>query len=270
MTTTTKGIALVTGASTGIGAVYADRLAKRGYDLILTARDAKRLQALAARLRDETGRAAEVFPADLTDRADLARIEERLSGDAAITMLVNNAGMSLSGDVLTAPTADLEKLLALNVTAPTLLAAAAGRAFAARGHGAIINVASVLGLIVEFFDPAYSGTKAHILALSRGLSRELGPRGVHVQAVLPSATRTEIWARSGKDIDAMAAGTVMEVGEMVDAALAGFDRGESVTIPPLEDETLWANADAARRAMVPGFANGTPASRYRVGETIAA
>lgn len=270
MTTTTNGLALVTGASSGIGAVYADRLAKRGYDLVLTARDGARLDALAERLRRETGRGVEVLRADLTDRADLATVESRLSDDAGITMLVNNAGMSLTGDVLSAPTADVETLLALNVTAPTLLAAAAGRAFAARGRGAIINMASVLGTIVESFDPAYNASKAHIIALSRGLARELEPRGVRVQVVLPAATRTEIWARSGKDVDAMDQATVMEVGDLVDAALAGFDMGETVTIPPLEDGALWEAADAARHAMVPHLLNGTPASRYRASERLAA
>src|ERR1700760_1539717 len=94
---TSSGTALITGASKGIGAVYADRLARRGYDLILVARDAARLEALAGRLKGETGRSVEVLPADLTVRTDLARIEARLASDPHITLLVNNAGMSMPG-----------------------------------------------------------------------------------------------------------------------------------------------------------------------------
>jgi short-subunit dehydrogenase len=136
-----KGTALITGASTGIGAVYADRLAHRGYDLVLVARNRARLEAVATRLGRETGRAIEVLPADLTIRSDLATIERRLAGDRAITVLVNNAGIALNGGLLENAAAEIERLIALNVTAPTLLAAAAGKAFAERKGGTIINIA---------------------------------------------------------------------------------------------------------------------------------
>ncbi|MGN6621265.1 MAG: SDR family NAD(P)-dependent oxidoreductase [Sphingomonas sp.] len=255
--------ALITGASSGIGAVYADRLARRGYDLVLAARNTERMEALADRLRQETGRTIDVLRADLTDPADLAHVEKMLEDDPAITLLVNNAGMSLNGDLLTADPEELSRLIALNVTAPTRLAAAAGRAFATRGKGAIVNIASVLGLVVERFDGAYNGTKAHLLTVSRWLGHQLSDRGVYVQAVLPAATRTEIWERSGKDVDAMPPETVMSVDDLVDAALIGFDRREAVTIPPLADESLWQAHDAARMAMLPGFGTGTPAPRYR-------
>lgn len=268
MMTETKGIALVTGASSGIGAVYADRLARRGHDLILVARDEARLSALAARLSAETARTIEVLRADLTNPADLAAVERRLAKDAAITALINNAGMSLRGNLLSADSDEIDRLIALNVTAPTRLAATAGRAFASRGAGAIVNIASVLALVVEDFDGAYNGTKAHLLAVSRWLAGQLGERGVYVQAVLPAATRTEIWERAGQDINSLPAEVVMEVDNLVDSALVGFDRREAVTIPPLADETLWQAYDAARSAMLPGFGNGTPASRYR--ETITA
>uniref|UniRef100_UPI0035C9F72B SDR family NAD(P)-dependent oxidoreductase n=1 Tax=uncultured Sphingomonas sp. TaxID=158754 RepID=UPI0035C9F72B len=259
---TTLGTALITGASTGIGAVYADRLAKRGYDLVLVARDAARLEALATRLRDETGRMVAVLPADLTARTDVAKVEARL-GEGDVTLLVNNAGMSLTGNLLDSEVASVERLIALNVTAVTLLAGAAARAFAARGTGAIVNLASVLALAPEAFDGVYSGSKAFVLNLSQSLAGVLEPKGVRVQAVLPGATRTEIWERSGKDIDAFPAEMVMEVDDLVDAALAGFDAGETVTIPPLADEGLWNTLNQARLAMGPHLSRRDVAARYR-------
>ncbi|MFC7477109.1 SDR family NAD(P)-dependent oxidoreductase [Dankookia sp. GCM10030260] len=259
------GTALVTGASTGLGAVYADRLARRGHDLILVARDAARMEALATRLRAETGQAAEVLPADLTDPAAVARVADRLATDAAITLLVNNAGMSLKGGLLDNGPAEIQRLIALNVTAPTLLAGAAAKAFAGRRAGTIVNIASVLALAPEAYDGVYSGSKAFILNLSLSLAGRLRETGVQVQAVLPGATRTEIWERSGTDVNAFPPGMVMEAGDLVDAALRGLDRGETVTIPPLADEAQWTAYDAARLAMGPNLSRRDVAPRYRPG-----
>jgi short-subunit dehydrogenase len=258
-----KGKALVTGASSGIGAVYADRLAGRGYDLILVARDVARLETLAARLRAATGRDVEVVQADLTRPEQLAAVEAKLSGDPAITLLVNNAGISLNGGLLDNGPAELAGLIAINITAPTLLAAAAARAFAGRHAGTIINISSVLALAPEMFDGVYSGSKAYLLNLSLQLAGSLKGAGVRVQAVLPGATRTEIWSRSGKDVDAAMPGMVMEVGDLVDAALVGLDRGEIVTIPPLADEALWVTYDRARQALAPNLSRREVADRYR-------
>lgn len=263
MTNTHKGTALITGASTGLGAVYADRLARRGYDLILVARDAARMTALADRLHAETGRTVDVLPADLTRADDVARVEARFASDDAIALLVNNAGMSLSGGLLDSAPAELERIIALNVTAPTRLARAAGNAFVARGAGGIINIASVLALAPEMFDGVYSGTKAYLLNLSHSLAAQVEGKGVRVQAVLPGATRTEIWARSGKDVDSFPPEWVMEADDLVDAALLGFDRGETVTIPPLADEGEWQAFEAARHAMDGKLSNRAVAARYR-------
>ncbi|MDB5686561.1 MAG: AraC family transcriptional regulator [Rhizorhabdus sp.] len=268
MSKSIKGTALITGASTGIGAVYADRLAARGYDLILVARDRGRMEELAERLRATTGRTIDVLAADLTDRSDLASVEKRLATDETITLLVNNAGMSLNGGLLDSEPASVERLIALNIAAPTLLAAAAGKAFVARGAGAIVNLASVLALAPEIFDGVYSGSKAYILNLSLSLAEQVREAGVKVQAVLPGATRTEIWERSGKDINAMPQDMVMEVGDLVDAALLGFDRGETVTIPPLAYETQWTDYQQARLALAPNRSRRDVAPRYR--EAVAA
>jgi short-subunit dehydrogenase len=257
-----QGTALITGASTGIGAVYADRLAHRGYDLILVARDVARLEALAERLRGETGRRVDVLPADLTDETQLETVERRIAEDQTLTLLVNNAGIALEGTLLDASPARVRQLIAINVLAPTLLAGVAARAFAGRGHCGIINLSSVLALAPEMFDPTYSGTKAFILNLSQGLAKQLADTGVRVQAVLPGATRTEIWERAGKDVDSFPPEMVMDAADLVDAALTGFDLGETVTIPPLADEAQWSAMQAARLTMAPGLSRREVASRY--------
>jgi len=256
-----KPTVLITGASSGIGAVYADRFAHRGHDLVLAARDLGRLDALAARLRSQTGVSVETARADLTDPDDLARIETWLRNDATIGVLVNNAGAALSGGFLDQGGADVAGLIALNVTAVTRLAAAVAPRFAAAGEGAIINIGSVVGLAPELGMTVYGATKAFVLYLTQGLNLELGPKGVYAQAVLPAATRTEIWARSGRDVNALAG--VMDVEELVDAALVGFDRRETITIPPLPEDDQWAAFEAARVAMLPNFRQEHRAARYR-------
>ncbi|GJE16470.1 SDR family NAD(P)-dependent oxidoreductase [Methylobacterium marchantiae] len=257
----TKPTVLVTGASSGIGAVYADRFARRGHDLVLVARDVKRLDSLAERLRREAGIAVDVVQADLTQADDLARIETRLREDARIGILVNNAGAALLGRFTDQTPERMADLIGLNVTALTRLAGAVAPRLAASGEGAIVNIGSVVGLAPEFGMSVYGATKAFVLYLSQGLHLELAPSGVYVQAVLPAATRTEIWERSGADVNTMSG--VMDTDELVDAALVGFDRRETVTIPPLPDAGQWDSFDAARAAMLPNFAQDHAAERYR-------
>jgi short-subunit dehydrogenase len=251
--------ALITGASTGIGAVYARRLAGRGHDLVLVARDTARLEALASQLRLAHGVTVEIMTADLADPAQLATVSDRLRHGSPVDVLVNNAGAALLDGVATADPARMASLINLNVTAPTLLAAAALAGMTARGKGAIINLGSVVSLMPEYFPGIYAATKAYVLALSQGLAAEVGTKGVYVQAVLPAATRTEIWERAGADLSQIP--NVMGVEELVDAALSGFDQGEAVTIPPLEDLSLWENMEAAR-AQFPTGLGAKAANRY--------
>lgn len=258
---TKKPGVLVTGASTGIGAVYADRFARRGHDLVLVARNVVRMAALAERLRSEAGVNVDIVPADLTNERDLAKVEQRLREDQRIGVLINNAGTSIPRGFLQQKGDDISKLIALNVTAVTRLAHAAAPRFVESGEGAIINIASVVGLAPEMGATVYGATKAFVLFLSQGLSVELAPKGIYVQAVLPAATRTEIWDHAGVDVDTLAG--VMEVGDLVDAALVGYDRRELVTIPPLPDASHWGTFDTARLAMLPNFAQSKPAERYR-------
>lgn len=262
-----QGAALITGASSGIGAVYADRLAKRGYDLILAARDETRLNDLAARLRAEMGVTVDVIRADLTARNDLLRLEARLRDDGDITVLLNNAGAGLSMPFADSNADGLEDLIRLNITAVTRLAAAAASMFKQRGRGTIMNIGSIVGLLPTFKSTVYGATKAYVLYLSESMNDELADSGVRVQAVLPGATRTEIWERMGYGIENIPDESLMDVEELVDAALVGFDQGELVTIPSLPDATDWAAVLAARVSMAPNLSAKHPAARYRVRRT---
>lgn len=251
---------LITGASTGIGASYAERFARRGHDLVLVARDVARMEVLAARLRQENQVAIDIIQADLTQAAELEKVETRLRDDARIGILVNNAGTAIGGSFIEQSTDVVARLVALNTTALLRLASAVAPRLAKAGDGAIVNIGSVVGLAPEFGMAVYGATKAFVLFLSQGLSIELGPKGVYVQAVLPATTRTEIWEHVGADVNALS--NVMEVNDLVDAALVGFDRRETITIPPLPDAAQWDNYQAARQAMLPGFGNVRAAERY--------
>src|SRR5579872_2180745 len=190
------GTALITGASSGIGAVYADRLAKRGHDLILVARSGEQLKSVSNRLIAETGRSVTVLPADLGDKAELVKVEAVLREDPSTTMLVNNAGVASRAPLLEADVDEMEAMITLNVTALTRLTYAAAPAFVSRGRGAIINISSVVGVAPERLNGVYGATKAFVLALTHSLQHELGDKGVRVQAVLPAATATDIWEKS--------------------------------------------------------------------------
>jgi short-subunit dehydrogenase len=258
-----QGTALVTGASSGIGAVYAQRLAARGFDLLLVARDQARLEAAASALRDTHGVQVEVLKADLTQKDDVLKLEQRLRSDSSISLLLNNAGVAADGLLVNADMDQLERMIQLNITAVTRLASAAAASFAKAGRGTIINIASVVALFPERFNATYSASKAYVLSLTQSLNAELDGTGVKVQAVLPGVTRTEIWERSGIDASQIPAEMVMEAGEMVDAALAGLDQGELVTIPSLPDAGDWDAFVAARLVMAPNLSKSKAAARYK-------
>ena len=258
-----QGTALVTGASSGIGAIYAQRLAARGFDLLLVARDQERLEAAASALRDAHGVQVEVLKADLTQKDDVLKLEQRLRSDSSISLLLNNAGVAADGLLANADLDQLERMIQLNVTAVTRLASAAAAGFAKAGRGTIINIASVVAVFPERFNATYSASKAYVLSLTQSLNAELDGTGVKVQAVLPGVTRTEIWERSGIDASQIPAEMVMEAGEMVDAALAGLDQGELVTIPSLPNAGDWDAFVAARLVMAPNLSKSKAAARYK-------
>lgn len=262
-TTNTQGTAVITGASSGIGFTYADRLARRGFDLLLVARDQARLEALAADLRASTSVNVEVLKADLTHAADVANVEQRLRNDAAITLLLNNAGVASNSALAEADLGEVDRLISLNITALTHLASAAAAGFVARGRGAIVNIASVVPMIPERFNAVYTASKAYVLSLTQSLNAEIADKGVQVQAVMPGATRTEIWERAGMDLGAFPPEMVMDVNEMVDAALAGFDQKELVTIPSLANAADWDAFINARLALGPNLSLQHAAARYK-------
>jgi short-subunit dehydrogenase len=265
-----KGTALITGASSGIGAVYADRLAKAGYDLILVARDADRLRRIASRLTSESGRSIETVAADLTNAADLARVEKVLKTDASITLLVNNAGIAATAPLLQADIGNMEQMITLNITAPTRLAYAVVPAFVARGTGTIINISSAVALNPELLNGVYGGTKAFVLAFSQSLLHELADKGLRIQAVLPGATATDIWDKAGTPIKYLPEGIVMSAEDMVDAALAGLAQGEFVTIPSLPNKADWDAFERARNVLMPNLSRAVPAQRYGIAHHVAA
>ena len=249
MTTSTRKIAVITGASSGIGAVYADRLAQRGYDLVLVARRADRLQALAATIEKAHGVKVEALVADLATEAGQASVEQLLSSNPAISVLVNNAGIARLSPIAGSALQDSLAQISLNITALTRLAHAALPGMKSRNDGLIINIASALALHTLPFSAVYSGTKAFVLAFSRGLQQELAGTGVKVQVVLPAATATEVWDNSGVPLAALDPETVMQTDVMVDAALRGLDQGEELTMPSLADHALLGQFEASRTAL---------------------
>ena len=260
----TQGTALITGASTGIGAIYADRLAKRGHDLILVARNGERLASLARRLANDTGRKVETVKADLTSPTDLRRVEDILRTDANVSVLVNNAGVGAADPLVASDVDKMEDMIRLNVTALTRLTYAAAPAFVGRGSGTIINISSIVAIGPELLNGVYGGTKAFVLALTQSLVHEIADKGVRVQAVLPGATATEFWDIAGKPVHELPAQIVMSADDLVDAALAGLDLGETVTIPSLANKAEWDRYEAARRALSDKLSSAIPAPRYNV------
>ena len=264
MSTTSKlGTALITGASSGIGAVYADRLAHRGYDLILVARNKPNLERLAGKLGAESGVRIQVLAADLTQEADLNRVEQVLRSDPTISLLVNNAGAATLGAFADADIGRLARDIHLNIVAPTRLARAALPGLLARNRGGLINISSVMSQMVQAGNSVYGGTKAYLLHFSEVLALELGASSVRVQAVLPGATRTALWDGSGVELKDLPPEIVMGVDEMVDAALAGFDQGERVTVPSLPDAGDWQRLIKARDDLRPNLSRSHPAPRYK-------
>jgi short-subunit dehydrogenase len=265
MSTASKlGTALITGASTGIGATYADRLARRGYDLILVARNKSNLEKLAKTLAAETGVHIQVLPADLTVEADLNRVAQVLRGDPTLSLLVNNAGSATLSPLASADIARLEREIQLNIVAPTRLAHAVLPGLLARNRGGIINIASVMSQMVRPGNSVYGGTKSYLLHFSEVLALELNASAVRVQVVLPGATRTALWNGSGVELKDLPAEIVMDVDEMVDAALAGFDQGERITLPSLPDDGDWQRLIKAREALQPNLSRKHSAPRYKI------
>lgn len=258
------GTAVVTGASSGLGKVYADRLASRGYDLLLVARRADRLKDVATDLGSRYPVRVDILVADLAQPTDLTRVMEHLAADPAITLLVNNAGTSAVGPVADISIDTLTSMVALNITALTALTKAVLPAFQQRNAGTIINIGSVVGFTGYAMVPVYGATKAYVLNFTQALQLQLEGTGVRVQLVTPAATVSEIWDVVGVPIEQLEAGTVMTTEDCVDAAMSGLDQGELITAPPVHDEKLVQRFEVAGQELLQATQTGEPAPRYRV------
>ncbi|WP_206662816.1 SDR family NAD(P)-dependent oxidoreductase [Granulicella sibirica] len=259
-----RGTAVVTGASAGLGRIYADRLARRGYDLLLVARRADRLAELATELEAQYPIRAEVLVADLGEARDLDRVATRLGEDEAITCLVNNAGTSTLGPLSGSKASDESAMINVNVTALTRLTVAVLERFRRLSSGTIVNVGSVLGFHSLPISAIYSGTKGYVTNFTRGLQEELAGTGIVVQLVAPAATATDIWDISGVPLSNLDPDTVMTAGDCVDASMAGLALGESVTLTSVEDIQLFSDYETARLKLLSASQTSRPASRYNL------
>jgi hypothetical protein len=227
----------VTGASTGLGLAFAERLARDEYDLVLVARSAERLEAIAKRLAEQRAVEVRVLAADLTEPADLGRVEAELR-ERTPDLLVNNAGFGTVGRFAEIDVEAEEREVRLNALALMRLTHAALRPMVERGHGAVINVSSLAGESPAPFNATYAASKAFVTSLSEALSEELRGTGVRIQVLLPGFTRTEFQERAGIDKRAIPGFAWMEADAVVEASLAGLEQGQVVCIPGLGNRLL--------------------------------
>ena len=261
-----RRVALVTGASSGIGAALAERLAHDGYDVVLVARRRERLEALAHKLEDSAGVYAEVLPADLTDPLQLLAVEERLDAGNGIDLLVNNAGFGGYG-----PFAELEpdfadRLIGVHVRAPMRLTRAALPGMLARGRGAVVNVASLLALSGPLRAPmagraTYVGAKAFLMSFTQALAVELEGTGVQAMVVMPGMVQTEFFStkRGGEP----GAAALMSARDVAQAIVVGLELGEVICVPGLDDMSLFDALRNVQKATLFGRSAAQLAERYR-------
>jgi uncharacterized protein len=244
-----RPVALITGPTSGIGAGYARRYARDGYDLVLVARDVDRLSQLANELQGPAGGAGqiEVLAADLADPADRVKVADRLA--AGVRVLVNNAGFGTSGEFWTEDPALLQKQLDVNVTAVMHLTRAALPAMLDAGAGTVINIASVAGL-VPGRGSTYSASKAWVISFSEGLAGGLAGTGVSVHAVCPGFVHTEFHARAGIDQPKVPSFMWLEVDDVVSESLAEIARDRVIIVPSLQYKAIVAAGRLIPRNLV--------------------
>jgi uncharacterized protein len=268
MSATTRPHALVTGASSGIGAAFAERLAKDGYDLIVVARRRDKLEELAQRLQDRHQVNVEVLVADLSKPDSLRIVEERIAEDSVLEMLVNNAGFGGYMPFVELDPDKAEELINLKVLAVTRLTRAALPGMLAYGRGAIINVSSRLGFSGSLGSSqlpkraTYAGANAYINTFTQLLHSELEGTGVQVQALCPGVVETEFHERVGIDPNRYPPAIVMKPEDLVSASLAGLKMGEVICVPALEDVSLLSNIQESERKFFEGSRTGNVAKRY--------
>lgn len=255
-----RPVALITGPTSGLGAGFAHRYARDGYDLVLVARDVQRLEQLAAELRDEAGAAVEVLPADLSSAPDRAKVADRLR--AGVQVLVNNAGFGTSGEFWTAELAQLQAQLDVNVTAVMELTHAALPSMIEAGRGTVINVASVAGL-VPGRGSTYSASKAWVVSFSEGLANGLGGTGVGVHALCPGFVHTEFHARAGIDMAGTPSFLWLQVEDVIRDCLADVAAGKVVIVPGLQYKALTTGSRLVPRNLVRAMTKAVGKGRGR-------
>jgi short-subunit dehydrogenase len=260
--------ALVTGASSGLGAAFAERLARDGYDLILVARRRDRLDSLAKKLEAEHHVQVDVLAADLSKPADIRKVEKRLAEDQALSLLVNNAGFGAYMPFVELDPDRAEELINVQVLAVTRLTRAALPGMIQRAQGAIINVSSRLGFSRSITADrlpkraTYAGTKAFINTFTQILQGELEGTGVRVQALCPGVVQTEFHERVGVDPNRIPAEIVMSPEDVVTASLAGLKSGEVVCVPALDDPAALTQIWESERKMLEQSGSKNLAKRY--------
>jgi short-subunit dehydrogenase len=227
-----RPLAVITGASAGIGKVFCEKLAARGHDLIVSARNAARLESMREELERKFGVAVEVFPADLTIDTDVSLLAERLTRSPRLALLVNNAGFGAHGKLADASPAIQEAMLRLHVVAPLRLTQAALPVLLANRRGAIVNVSSVASFIYSAGNVNYCATKAYLTTFSEGLAAELAGTGVRVQALCPGFTRSEFHQRMDVDMSELPRWMWMSANYVVNSSLRALDRGRPVVCVP--------------------------------------
>jgi short-subunit dehydrogenase len=262
MKSNSMGKALITGSSSGMGAIYANRLALRGYDLVLVGKDREQLEMVARRNMDDTDRSIQVVVADLTSKDDLCRIEDILRRDSEINMLVNNAGVGSNAALVESDIEEMTRMIEVNSIAPMRLIRAVLPSFLRRNKGSIINTSAVNAIYPELMNGVYGASKAFVLSLTLSLDKELKETNINLQVVLPGAVATDFWRVAGARYQDLPPEMVMTPEDLVDAALAGFDQGELVTIPSLPDVRDWEAYECARRNLMPNLSHCRPAERY--------
>ena len=227
-----RPLAVVTGASAGIGKVFCERLAAGGHDLLLVARDGNRLQALKQELEQQYGVGVEVFPADLTNDTDVSLLAETLARSPNLALLVNNAGFGTRDPLVDASPARQEAMLQLHTMAPMRLTQAALPVLLKNKRGSIVNVSSVASFLFSANNVNYCATKAYLRTFSEGLAAELAGTGVRVQALCPGFTRSEFHQRMGADASEIPGWMWMSAAKVVNTSLAALERGWPVVCVP--------------------------------------